>query len=434
MKIGTKIRHLRIYRNMTQGELVDGITSVAFLSKVENDLTKPSERFLTAVAKKLDVSPDFLLEDIPPGFSEYVRETLQNYWAQERLTEGDLLRLHIQIHNMHSNRDYVIMFTILIRYYFIQAKLKEAKELYDRSRTFAQLDDPGVEPSLYFYYFHTCGNLFIGTQDFMQAYAFFHRAEAYVDSVDRRSRARLYYNLSVVSQKVEDDPSVCLQYSKKCYDLLKEADEPERLISLLLTRCLQYYDAHQPDEAVRCLEEAQSIVSERSDPVVMGIIYYNHGRLHHRNNEWENAVACFHRALDVFKVVGDVPRQFSIYKKLAEMYLESKNWAELNATLQAADELSASLSKEELPNDVEWDLLKARIFKVQEEIAKYERNMDKIIYYCETNRQWNYLKIAASELAEHYYKKSAYKKAAELYRLSIGVIQEQHKHDKTVIK
>ncbi|CAI8720604.1 hypothetical protein EMIT019CA3_140030 [Bacillus pseudomycoides] len=55
MKIGEKIRQIRIHREMTQGELVNGICSIPYLSRVENGTAKPSHSFLEKVSAKLDI-------------------------------------------------------------------------------------------------------------------------------------------------------------------------------------------------------------------------------------------------------------------------------------------------------------------------------------------------------------------------------------------
>lgn len=417
MKIGMKIRLIRTYRNMTQGELIEGITSIAFLSKVENDATRPSDRFLANVAERLGVTVAFLKEDIPADFADRLKEILQTYWLTNRLSEEDVLLLQLQVHNMHRNAEYISIFTTLIRYHFIQSRLKEAQELYDRSCKFVQERDTDTDPALYFYYYHTCGNLQIGLQDYAAAYDYFQQAEAFASSVDAGSQAKLYYNLSSVSQRV-DHTEVALRYSKLCYDMLKDQNEPSRLISLLINRSIQFHTLNRAEEGMQCLEEARSIVAADSPPLITGLIHYNYGRLYHLKGQYEEAVSHCLTALSEFQRSADGLREFAVHKKLVELYLETKNWLELDKTLQAADELAVTLSKEELPYDADWELIKAKIFQVQDDVAKYERCMEKIVAHCEDNQQWKQMKQAASELAEHYYRKKAYKKSADYYRMS----------------
>ena len=62
MSVGNKIKALRLQRRMTQNELAEGIISRGMLSRIENGNANPSMASLTALAKRLDISPSFLLE------------------------------------------------------------------------------------------------------------------------------------------------------------------------------------------------------------------------------------------------------------------------------------------------------------------------------------------------------------------------------------
>lgn len=63
MSIGSKIKTLRKKRGMTQSELADGIITRGMLSRIEGESAMPSMQSLSAIAKRLEVSPSFLLED-----------------------------------------------------------------------------------------------------------------------------------------------------------------------------------------------------------------------------------------------------------------------------------------------------------------------------------------------------------------------------------
>lgn len=63
MSIGSKIKKLRKKRGMTQAVLSDGIVTRGMLSRIENGSAMPSMQSLESIAKRLEVSPSFLLED-----------------------------------------------------------------------------------------------------------------------------------------------------------------------------------------------------------------------------------------------------------------------------------------------------------------------------------------------------------------------------------
>ncbi|MCU4788208.1 helix-turn-helix domain-containing protein, partial [Bacillus cereus] len=55
MEIGERIRHVRMQKGLTQGELVSGICSITYLSRIESGKITPSSSFIQKVSKKLEV-------------------------------------------------------------------------------------------------------------------------------------------------------------------------------------------------------------------------------------------------------------------------------------------------------------------------------------------------------------------------------------------
>ena len=61
MEIGERIRQVRIHKGLTQTELIKGICSNTYISKIESGKAKPSYSFIMKVAKVMEVDPEFLL-------------------------------------------------------------------------------------------------------------------------------------------------------------------------------------------------------------------------------------------------------------------------------------------------------------------------------------------------------------------------------------
>lgn len=65
MKIGERIRDIRISKGMTQAALADAIhVSSSFLCRIENDSSIPSIDYVCVIAEALDVTPQEILCDI----------------------------------------------------------------------------------------------------------------------------------------------------------------------------------------------------------------------------------------------------------------------------------------------------------------------------------------------------------------------------------
>ena len=86
MSIGSKIKSLRKKRGITQNELADGIVTRGMLSRIESESAMPSMQSLYAIAKKLEVTPSFLLEegnDILPAELERIAKAIEKEYREK---------------------------------------------------------------------------------------------------------------------------------------------------------------------------------------------------------------------------------------------------------------------------------------------------------------------------------------------------------------
>lgn len=82
LEVGSIIKHQRIERSLTLEETAEGICSVSYLSKVENNLIVPSKKYINLFEEKFQVN----LGEKPLGESELILEKLVDYlFYEERL-------------------------------------------------------------------------------------------------------------------------------------------------------------------------------------------------------------------------------------------------------------------------------------------------------------------------------------------------------------
>lgn len=86
-ELGRRLRSIRVSRGLTQGEVVGDTMSVAYLSRLETGARRPTVRALTALAMRLDVTIDSLLEVEPGQDPDEVRLALD--YAELALESGE---------------------------------------------------------------------------------------------------------------------------------------------------------------------------------------------------------------------------------------------------------------------------------------------------------------------------------------------------------
>lgn len=120
--IGTKIKQLRIEKQMTQKELCEGVCSQAEISKIENSLNSPTVELLQQIAKRLNTPIALLLEN--PQLKEEI-----DFFDK---TVSDLLRekKYAQVTKLLSKYDYNnenLNLIILSAYFQIIVDMKQER-------------------------------------------------------------------------------------------------------------------------------------------------------------------------------------------------------------------------------------------------------------------------------------------------------------------
>ncbi len=133
MSIGIKIKSLRKKRGMTQNELADGIITRGMLSRIESGSAMPSMQSLNDIAKKLEVSPSFLLEegnDIMPAELDRIAKAIEmEYKAQKYQNCLDIFELWgLEIDNKFAPVFASCAFEIALNSFYL-GDFKHSKEL-----------------------------------------------------------------------------------------------------------------------------------------------------------------------------------------------------------------------------------------------------------------------------------------------------------------
>ncbi|WP_180954156.1 helix-turn-helix domain-containing protein [Bacillus sp. M6-12] len=415
--IGDRIKALRTFKNMTQDKLVDGIASIAYLSKVENGQAKPSELFLMQIAEKLSIDAEVLLKPSLSSVTEVqVEKILHDYWKRKILHDRDISLFKLLSTELPNNKILLMVFSVLIRFYYSDSRLAEAKEAYYFSKRIVKHEEvTDDEKEAAFYYLYACGVLHIELYEFQKANEYFLRTETYLPN-DNREKARVYYNLSLVNERINTDKTLCLYYSEKAYEFIKKTGDANRTVKFLLFRSIQFFSINQPDKAMDCVLEAQKLVPlNDSDLRLKSSIIYSFGRIHQLKGEIAESIQHFKEFISL--VEPHFPEKASRgYKRLAEISIQQKEWESSANYLEQAQNIAKEFKK--VFFDKEIKLLEIFTYKIKQQNDKYEKEMQKLLSYCTEQHDYDLGKYLASELGVYFYEQQAYKKAASVFKQS----------------
>ncbi|WP_139492070.1 helix-turn-helix transcriptional regulator [Brevibacillus dissolubilis] len=425
MEIGERIRQLRIHKKMKQIELVDGISSITYLSRIENNQIKPSMKFLQQIAERLGVEIDYLLNMESSDYRDKIKDIVTEYRITQTINDEDLMFLKLHSLEMHTTEVYLKIYATLIRYFVDRSDLKEAREMYDLSNRFVpEIREKDLHEDFFFYYM-SCGHLFYHAQDYIHANKYFTWAESVSDVASELELGKMFYNISITKQKIAEDKTICLYYSQKAYEIFKARNDRNRLIQVLITRGIQYHVVNKFEQSLESLRSALEMVESEPQKYARQIMYieYNFGRVYQCMSDYPTAIEHLKKAISLNEEHGHAETEnFHSYKRLMEIYIELKDWINVDNYL---DKATGVAQEYELTFDyIELYALKATIYKLRFDEVKYEKEMQKVIDYCVQNNQLSQIKKLANDLGLHYYEKRAYKKAADYFAMALSYEQK----------
>ncbi|MWC29576.1 helix-turn-helix domain-containing protein [Paenibacillus sp. MMS18-CY102] len=418
MKISERIRQLRVHKKMTQGELVEGIASVAYLSRIENGQIRPSSQFLHLISSKLGVELEYLVTLDRNKYRDKINGIVQCYRKSGELPDEDVLFLNMHALELHDEQIHLQIYATLVSHYAELRDVKEACRLYGMSKTFIPDAYGEGQGEHYFFYYLAAGNLFLYKQNFFQANHYYAKAEPYLPCVGSCEAALLFLHISLVKQRIVEDKRVCFHYAQKAHDGFKALDDHGQLARALITLGFQSHLLHRHDSAMGYLIEAQDIVNAIGDSQLLAMLEYAFGCVHQSMRNDDDAICHFEKAAVLNESISFAAGNVYVYKSLVEIYRELKAWSAADDYL---DEALLIAEEHQLHYDyIELCAMKAGAYKLRADEAKYEKEMQRLVAMCIVDNQLSHVKPLASELGAHYYDKRAYKKAADYCTVALA--------------
>nr|WP_255254986.1 helix-turn-helix transcriptional regulator [Bacillus pseudomycoides] len=418
LKIGEKIRQIRIHREMTQGELVNGICSIPYLSRVENGTAKPSHYFLEKVSAKLNMSLDYLMEQNSTNFEKDITTITTKYKKANVLTESEISFLELHTREMHPLPILLQIFGVLLHYYARTSSPKKGDSIYQQAINLIPNRPNQLFAEDFSYYYIACGNYFYMKQDFIKTNEYYEQANQLLTMEENLQRANLYYNMSLVKQRLIKNQSVSRKYSKKAYEIYSKLNNKVFISSTLITIAVQYHLDERYEESLQYLKEAEGYVKELHNPAMyFAMIYYNYGRVYQGLEKFDTAIQHLNRSLKINVAINQQESNIYALRSLIEIYLHLKEWEQINKVMPEAIKI---LEAYDMPSVyIEIHAYKAHLYKIQGDSYSYEKEMQRIIDFGMDNRQYIQVKKLATELGDHFYGLRAYKLGAKYFKIAL---------------
>ncbi|WP_153464457.1 helix-turn-helix domain-containing protein [Sediminibacillus terrae] len=403
--IGDKINYYRRQRKMTQEDLAQGICSISYLSKVENNKMEPSEEILSLLLRRLDI-------DIPLENKQTLRVLTEAifHWY-EVLREQDMKAADNQYAGLKSkvknstNIEIKLTFAVVeFRYFLLKQDFKQAQNLAE----FLHQYQDDLPPKLAYYY-HSFNSIYFYLQhDYPQALKFCNKAIDLGNLIAEKIEPEVYYQAALIYSRLAKTP-LAMSLAEKALYSFTETGNIKKCIScqIIIGVCLNRLE--QPEEARIKFTKALHLARELNFITAQAYLYHNIGMLH---SSLHNKPA----AIDCFSTSYEIKINHHIKSYLNTVYHLAQEFSSMQENDRALEWIAKGLSNcEKLPADRK-DFLMLCILKYQilgdvEQLVHFIHN-EAIPFFKKSNlwlQECECNEILGDFYSKaHHYKKSSY--------------------------
>lgn len=247
MSLGTRIRFYRLQKNLSLEELAKDITTVPYLSSIENNDHTPPIELLSQLCDKLEIPfMTYQNNDLEQLFEEWNRYLLMN-----DIENSVVYYQKIDERISDSNDIFVVMtFNIyLIRYHLLHNEMEAAQQIIDFFIPL-QNDMPDI---LKFSYQKYRGNYFYHIGKYLEAEPFFKDAKNYLISVRElynMEKADLFYMYGLTLGRLNKNTlsifhmEEALALYQQCYHM-KRCTDSHLMLGVTYRRMQDYKEAEK---------------------------------------------------------------------------------------------------------------------------------------------------------------------------------------------
>lgn len=407
--IGTYIKIQRTKQKMTLGELSEGIVSLSYLSKIENQKTEPNEDIIKKLCDRLCITTD-------QSQDEKIGELCRNWYeildesSSEQEMEAAYRDIQVMMDKNYSN--HLIMFEIHKIKYFLLIDRKDLasnkiKQLKEAVNTFS------IEEQYYWYLYN--GRYSFLVKNYYHSMYLYKRAEKITESyrLNEKIEADLKYFISMTYSKLRNSleaieyASEALEMYMKQYSFLRCA-RAHNVLGICYCHIKLY------DKAIKNFKLGLQLAETINNKIVIQTIHQNLGYLYASKGDSTKAIEYYKKVLNNSDVTAHI--KVEVAALLVREYYHSNYYDE------AEEYIDYGLSKfydlkDKQPYIVYKYILRSYSYLLEERFNYFEQLLinDLLPLLKQQKDYGNYI-LYSELLAKHYESNSNYKDATQYYR------------------
>jgi len=419
LQIGDIIHQLRKNLGWTQAYLADGICSLSYLSKIENNVVQPNPETVRLLIKKLGY--DFNnIEQL--GEKEKEIQKKLNNWneamfrRQMEEIESLYMALSSEIHTILFNPDLINLFHVLsLRYFIIKRNLNEVKKLLNQ----LQVNSNRYSSSTLYHYYQNLGTFYIWQEMHDDAIMAYEKAKNIAEEL-KIEDAQLDYQLANLHSRLFH-VSHALLYAEKARRKFSEALNFVRLIDVLVILGINQQYLGFYEEAMDSFQRALQIIDLIHLDEKKSMVYHNIGFTYFNMGEYTQAESMYLKSIEA-RQPGQNERKANTYYYLSKVY---EAMGDFKKAQDVIDEAFTLLTDQKEMEMVRYLLLFQR-YKLSEDIRpeQIKQIEEEIIVYFHRRKLWQYVYDCAEFLTKVYRRQGRRSRVIKMQSIQIDALKQ----------
>ncbi|QFT90812.1 Transcriptional activator NprA [Bacillus sp. THAF10] len=335
MHIGEVIRHYRKKQGLSQEQLSNGIVSISYLSKIENNKISADDLVVDLLLQRLNLTRDSLQKFDHTFFQE------QLYKLYESAIAGDTSLLNEIYHSCRSeiekeeklqHPENIFHFMIIkLRYYLYMEKMADCTRIVNDLKSLS-INLPSRSEYILV---RTLALYHYLNQNYSRSMAFLEKAENKVTSnavkINRKDSADLYYQLALLNSKTMRIYK-SISYAENALKMYQSIYDMERSAECHMILGINFRKLKEFTEAEECYYSVLSICKISKNDYLEAMTLQNLGNVNSDLGNSKKAIQYYLRSLE--KKKEDDERTLHSYHSLVieyyhlNDYILTKEWAE----------------------------------------------------------------------------------------------------------
>ncbi|MGL4522204.1 MAG: helix-turn-helix domain-containing protein [Bacilli bacterium] len=420
MSYAIKIKTLRTLQKMKQKPFVEGVCSVAYLSRIENGDTKPSLKFLETLSEKYTIPFEIVKEEWIEVHNKEIERCISSYAKTKKLSFVECYQLELALHVEMEISTLFAVHSVLLDYYVVLEDWNNALRIYEEGETVLRKMESDKLPKSAFAYYIAVWEQQIQTHNYIGSDAT-NRVLITLCAEDEWDKlGRVYYQMSLTQQRLCEKQDGSRIYAEKAISCYEMSGNKKGILDCLVAVSVQCHIDRYFQEALQYIDQAETLNEEIGDKRLAFVLLVSRARVHQKMADFETALHFFEQSLQApaKKERDDV----FILRGIAESFVALERWSDALAKIEEIERLADVHGL--LFVQIETGATKAMWNKKQGNDFEYEKIMRKTIRYAIDKNQKLQAKELAEELGEHYYHVPVYQMSAKYFRLAHRLLKE----------